>query len=449
MQSNQITNEFLILKGKPVDSKGLNTSDFEPSISKPEINKSFRNEYDKEVKESSESKLSDFNSNDNKESKVSKEDCSKCDKDESLSRSETSPVEGGVESSDSSVGTNELETQADAFVVNLNLEDLSSEDVPLVLDEVVSKIVNKLFSEQDLESGSISIEQIENIEERLSAIFPATVDGVKLASQVLEFVSKMPEKLRVPFVGTLTEVNKEMFSKLGEMPEEDIEQLLGKFEGVLKKALSSNHNLGQQIARELLSNPIQDLNAGVKTVNLLNPNKLDESILKSVSSGPSKTTAEVSSTNMTTQTKTSSVEKMKIHSPVLSPKFSSEMAGKINFMINSNIQNAKIAVTPPSLGPMEIKLSVSNDVVSLSIVATNSIAKDAVENSLYKVSEMLKESGLNLGDVNVGQQDKGNSQEKEHASFNFTPTVSSQEEDQSLEMSISEFVDKGAVDYYV
>jgi flagellar hook-length control protein FliK len=78
-------------------------------------------------------------------------------------------------------------------------------------------------------------------------------------------------------------------------------------------------------------------------------------------------------------------------------------------MVGQNIQQAEIKLNPPHLGPLEIKVSLQNDQTSVTFVATQAPTRDALEASIPRLREMFGEINLNLANVDVGQQQTGES----------------------------------------
>jgi flagellar hook-length control protein FliK len=71
-------------------------------------------------------------------------------------------------------------------------------------------------------------------------------------------------------------------------------------------------------------------------------------------------------------------------------------------MVGEKVQAAQFRVEPPQLGPIEVRLSITNDQANLLINAPHAVARDAIQTSLPRLQEMLLQSGLALGDVSVG-----------------------------------------------
>jgi flagellar hook-length control protein FliK len=71
------------------------------------------------------------------------------------------------------------------------------------------------------------------------------------------------------------------------------------------------------------------------------------------------------------------------------------------------MQQAEIKLTPPDLGPLEIKITLHNDQTNVSFVANHAATRDALEAAIPRLREMFNEANLNLGHVDVGQQQAG------------------------------------------
>jgi flagellar hook-length control protein FliK len=83
---------------------------------------------------------------------------------------------------------------------------------------------------------------------------------------------------------------------------------------------------------------------------------------------------------------------------------------KIQWMVSRQVQSAEIKLTPPDLGPMEIKLSIKNDQTSVQFVASHAATREALEAAIPRLREMFGEIQLNLANVDVSQQQANGSQ---------------------------------------
>ncbi len=89
--------------------------------------------------------------------------------------------------------------------------------------------------------------------------------------------------------------------------------------------------------------------------------------------------------------------------PVGQPSWDKAIGERIHWMIGRNIQNAEVKLSPPHLGPLEIRISVQNDQTSVSFLAAQLPTREALEAAIPRLREMLGEANLSLLDVGVGQ----------------------------------------------
>ena len=93
--------------------------------------------------------------------------------------------------------------------------------------------------------------------------------------------------------------------------------------------------------------------------------------------------------------------------PVANREFSQEVGNRLAWMANHRIQVAELKLDPPQLRPLEMRLSISNDQASLSLVSVHAAVRDALQASLPRLHDMLQGLGINLGSVSVGAQTSG------------------------------------------
>ncbi|HHY49693.1 MAG TPA: flagellar hook-length control protein FliK, partial [Alphaproteobacteria bacterium] len=66
-----------------------------------------------------------------------------------------------------------------------------------------------------------------------------------------------------------------------------------------------------------------------------------------------------------------------------------------------------VAINPPELGPIEVRMSLQDDKVSAQFVTAHHAVRQVIEDAMPRLREMLSQSGLNLADANVFQQAPG------------------------------------------
>ncbi|WP_009205987.1 flagellar hook-length control protein FliK [Sulfuricella denitrificans] len=77
---------------------------------------------------------------------------------------------------------------------------------------------------------------------------------------------------------------------------------------------------------------------------------------------------------------------------------------KVVWMANQSHQVAELRLNPPNLGPLEVRLTISNDQASALFVSHHSAVREAIETALPRLREMLADSGIMLGNVTVGSE---------------------------------------------
>lgn len=86
------------------------------------------------------------------------------------------------------------------------------------------------------------------------------------------------------------------------------------------------------------------------------------------------------------------------------PAWNNELGEKLIWMHKQAIPSVELRLNPEHLGPVLVKIDVSQDQASVAFTAHNPAVKDAIEAAIPKLREMFGGQQLNLVDVNVSQQ---------------------------------------------
>jgi len=91
-----------------------------------------------------------------------------------------------------------------------------------------------------------------------------------------------------------------------------------------------------------------------------------------------------------------------------------QVGQKVVYMVGSEEQTASLTLNPPDLGPLQVVLSVTNDQASVTFSANQEEVRQALENALPRLREMMSESGIALGSatVNAGMPDSGQARQQ-------------------------------------
>ena len=63
-----------------------------------------------------------------------------------------------------------------------------------------------------------------------------------------------------------------------------------------------------------------------------------------------------------------------------------------------------MSLSPPDLGPVDVRITVANDEASVQIAAPTSAAREAIQEALPRLKEMMEQSGVRLNDAGVFAQ---------------------------------------------
>lgn len=81
-----------------------------------------------------------------------------------------------------------------------------------------------------------------------------------------------------------------------------------------------------------------------------------------------------------------------------------DFGDKIVWLAKNDQQVAQININPPQLGPLQINLSLNGDQASATFTSPHAEVRQAIQDALPHLREMLSASGISLGQANVGAQ---------------------------------------------
>lgn len=137
--------------------------------------------------------------------------------------------------------------------------------------------------------------------------------------------------------------------------------------------------------------------------------------------------------------------------PVSDPAWGEQVGERILLMANNKFQSAEIRLTPAELGPLRVRVSMDDGMVSVSFHAPHATTREAVEQALPRLREMFAENGITLDQAAVGEQGtQPNERETQQASHSPGDSVDpgAQEGDESLPSSHASKVSRGLVDTF-
>ncbi|MES2755898.1 MAG: flagellar hook-length control protein FliK [Pseudomonadota bacterium] len=93
----------------------------------------------------------------------------------------------------------------------------------------------------------------------------------------------------------------------------------------------------------------------------------------------------------------------RIAARVGTPAWDNQVGQKIVWMVAGKEQSATLTLNPPDMGPMQVVLNVTNDQATISFTAAQPEVRQALENAMPKLREMMSENGIALGNASVNE----------------------------------------------
>jgi flagellar hook-length control protein FliK len=100
-----------------------------------------------------------------------------------------------------------------------------------------------------------------------------------------------------------------------------------------------------------------------------------------------------------------------IATPVTQTAWADEFSQKITWIATQHTQSAELHLNPPHLGPLDVVLKISGDQASATFTSPHAAVRDAIEQALPKLREMLADNGIMLGNAMVNDQATKNGQD--------------------------------------
>jgi len=101
---------------------------------------------------------------------------------------------------------------------------------------------------------------------------------------------------------------------------------------------------------------------------------------------------------------------LQVHTPAGQRVWAEDVGSKLVWMIGRNESKAELVLTPPNLGKLGVSIHSSGDQTSAHFVAATPAAREALEQAMPRLREMLQQAGINLGQTEVstsGEQRSG------------------------------------------
>jgi len=94
---------------------------------------------------------------------------------------------------------------------------------------------------------------------------------------------------------------------------------------------------------------------------------------------------------------------MQLAVPAGTERFPDALGERVAWMIDRDLGSAQLRLNPPQLGPVEVRVQVSGDQASVALAAHTQQAREALEQAMPRLRDMLGSQGFVQVNVNVSQ----------------------------------------------
>ena len=102
---------------------------------------------------------------------------------------------------------------------------------------------------------------------------------------------------------------------------------------------------------------------------------------------------------------------------ILKPEGQTQFAEKIRWIVNARNSFAEIRLDPPELGSVQVKVNMAGEAAAVSFVVQSQQARDALDQALPKLRDMLSQQGIELGQSSVQQDHQQQQGEQQQGQF--------------------------------
>lgn len=93
-----------------------------------------------------------------------------------------------------------------------------------------------------------------------------------------------------------------------------------------------------------------------------------------------------------------------IATPLHQPQWAADFSQKVTWIATQRSQSAELHLNPAQLGPLEVSLKLNGDQATLQFTSAHAAVRDAIEQSIPRLRDMLADSGISLGNTTVSDQ---------------------------------------------
>ena len=93
-----------------------------------------------------------------------------------------------------------------------------------------------------------------------------------------------------------------------------------------------------------------------------------------------------------------------VDTPIQDQRWAQSFGDRIVWLAKNDQQSAQININPPQLGPVQINLKINGDQATMAFASPHAEVRQAIEDAMPRLREVLAGAGIDLGQTNVGAQ---------------------------------------------
>lgn len=94
----------------------------------------------------------------------------------------------------------------------------------------------------------------------------------------------------------------------------------------------------------------------------------------------------------------------RLETPLGAPSWGNDFSQRVVWLAGNDKHSAQLTLNPPNMGPIEISLNLSNDTASAFFSSPHAEVREAIQNAMPRLREMLAGVGVELGQTNVSSE---------------------------------------------
>jgi len=124
-----------------------------------------------------------------------------------------------------------------------------------------------------------------------------------------------------------------------------------------------------------------------------------------------------------------------INTPVRDSAWGQQLGERVVMMAGNQLKQVEIRLTPAELGPLRVQVSVDDGAAHVTFHAQHAVTREALEQALPRLREMLAENGLSLGQADVSDRGVGEGNREREPGGRFPGSPADDGQDSGMEIT--------------